>query len=199
MRTIETENGQVVVADRLHEGRGHNIEGKVFGRLTAVRVVSSDGRRNLWLCRCECGRYTTRTVGGLKCSVKSGCKPACMECVTRYRKSYVSRTRESRREWYLSSYQTSGSLYTFDTLRRMAEDIASEINLTLGAGIDLEELRIQPDVLSLDELGDYESKREDSAAAAEISGFRGECARAFRDVAMTKVARGAEIRLAREK
>jgi hypothetical protein len=35
--------------------RVRDIEGRISGRLTAVRYLGQSGRRSFWLCRCECG------------------------------------------------------------------------------------------------------------------------------------------------
>jgi len=32
-----------------------NLVGQTFGKLTVIAALGSDGRRGLWLCRCECG------------------------------------------------------------------------------------------------------------------------------------------------
>lgn len=42
-----------------------DITGQRFGRLVAVRDVGHDGRRRLWLFRCDCGETITRSTRNL--------------------------------------------------------------------------------------------------------------------------------------
>lgn len=53
-----------------------NLEGKRFGRLTALKIVGkSKSRSNIWRCKCDCGDYTDVIVNSLtRGSTKScGC------------------------------------------------------------------------------------------------------------------------------
>ena len=47
--------------------RGIDITGDKFGRLTAIKPVGRDNRRNvLWLCKCDCGGECVRAVSELR-------------------------------------------------------------------------------------------------------------------------------------
>lgn len=54
----------------------HHLEGRKFGRLTAVKDVGTKGHNRLWLCQCSCGNTKTtisyNLVKGLATSC--GCK-----------------------------------------------------------------------------------------------------------------------------
>jgi len=55
-------------------GRFRNITGKRFGRLVAVKCVSSDSRgRTTWECRCDCGKTVDRTMRGLASGDAKSC------------------------------------------------------------------------------------------------------------------------------
>lgn len=56
--------------------RATDLRDKVFGTLTAVRIVGTDPRgRAKWKCRCVCGQFVTRAANSLK--MASSCSRSC--------------------------------------------------------------------------------------------------------------------------
>lgn len=45
--------------------KGKDIGGKKFGRLTVIEFAGKKYRKNLWRCRCECGKETITTASHL--------------------------------------------------------------------------------------------------------------------------------------
>jgi hypothetical protein len=55
------------------KGRVSDIEGKTFGRLTALKVVRTDGHSAFWECRCSCGAVVVKKAGALKSGNTRSC------------------------------------------------------------------------------------------------------------------------------
>lgn len=54
--------------------RYENLEGKKFGRLTAIEKIGSDNhRRAVWLCDCICGTKKKVSSGNLKGGLVISC------------------------------------------------------------------------------------------------------------------------------
>ena len=54
--------------------RAKDLRGRRYGRLTVVEFAGADRhRRATWLCRCECGRYTTVASPNLKKGYTKSC------------------------------------------------------------------------------------------------------------------------------
>lgn len=52
---------------------GKDIAGRKFGRLTAIKLTGKQNRKNLWLCRCECGKETIVTASHLLAGHTKSC------------------------------------------------------------------------------------------------------------------------------
>lgn len=59
--------------------RAIDITGRVFGKLTAIRLDGYKGKERAWLCRCECGGQKTLP----QCSLTMGVRTSCGKCVPR--------------------------------------------------------------------------------------------------------------------
>lgn len=56
--------------------RPHNFKdltGEKFGRLTVIKEMGVKNEKVIWLCKCECGEYTTVPTGGLKIGDHKSC------------------------------------------------------------------------------------------------------------------------------
>lgn len=53
--------------------RGKDLTGRRFGRLVAIKRISSDKKGVKWLCRCDCGNETTAYTNKLISGAKSSC------------------------------------------------------------------------------------------------------------------------------
>lgn len=58
--------------------KSKDINGQVFGHLTAIRKVDTQGQRTIWECRCDCGNYREVLLDKLT----SGIVTSCKSCVT---------------------------------------------------------------------------------------------------------------------
>lgn len=73
-----------------------DISGQRFGRLTVIRYLDITERKKKnknWLCRCDCGEYTTANASILKCGTKKSCGCLAIENSRRPRKHGMSKTR----------------------------------------------------------------------------------------------------------
>lgn len=80
------------------ETSGKDITGQKFGRLTVIRQNGVRNKHTQWLCKCECGNFTTVCRTNLKSgSVKScGCLRRDNSKTIRYVHGEARRTNESR-------------------------------------------------------------------------------------------------------
>ncbi len=53
--------------------RPYDITGNVYGKLTAIKLISTEKRGAIWLCKCECGNETTAWAKNLKDGRKKSC------------------------------------------------------------------------------------------------------------------------------
>lgn len=55
--------------------------GQVYGHLELVKcVVSGVGRKEQWICKCDCKRKERRIAEALRVSVQQGRVPKCDKC-----------------------------------------------------------------------------------------------------------------------
>lgn len=75
--------------------RGSRLAGRVFGRLTAIKLVGkTKHHKHVWLCRCTCGQEKTVVVGDLSSGRTTSCGCLRMErCVTARRTHGGSKTK----------------------------------------------------------------------------------------------------------
>lgn len=75
-----------------------DITGQRFGRLVAIRRshLHSKSRRLHWLCRCDCGQFSTPTVNALR----SGNTRSCGCTGRNFRHGYTSRDKRNRHPLY---------------------------------------------------------------------------------------------------
>jgi len=103
--------------------RAHDIQGQVFGALTALRPVGNTQRGVLWLCECECGRHAIRTTAALRMAVKNHQESQCIECQRELFRGRVKYKTEWFKEFYLLYWHDRGTLYTEGQLKAIKRDI----------------------------------------------------------------------------
>lgn len=54
-------------------GKEENLSGRRFGRLAAKEVAGKSGKKTLWLCLCDCGRFTVVRADQLKSGNTRSC------------------------------------------------------------------------------------------------------------------------------
>lgn len=65
METIDITQYNPVGPSTRSRSRFHILTGRKFGRLTVYSLFGQQGKHYLWLCRCECGKWTTATSSNL--------------------------------------------------------------------------------------------------------------------------------------
>jgi hypothetical protein len=104
-------------------GKGHDITGRTFGLLTAVRCVERSEAGNRWLLQCECGRW----------AIHGGVESMCSECANeRWTRKYAD-----FRSGFALMFDATGALYSRWSDERHKADIASGCAEALGVTIDL--------------------------------------------------------------
>jgi len=104
--------------------KGKNLEGQVFGMLTAISVAGSrdygqkspyhGGKKRLWLCRCECGNTTEVVTGSL---LKEG---GTRSCGCRSSEVAIENSKKSRHKIMKpeSAFNTITSIYRRNAVKR---------------------------------------------------------------------------------
>lgn len=60
-------------AELLSKRRSIDLTGQKFGRLTVLKLLSSNSRGNIWQCQCQCGNLTKAHAPDLKNGNKASC------------------------------------------------------------------------------------------------------------------------------
>jgi hypothetical protein len=107
--------------------RAHNIRGRTFGKLTALRPVGSNQRGVLWLCECECGRHAIRVTAALRSNEKEASESQCAECAQELRRGTWEAKREIWRESFLLNWYERGNLYSEGQLKSMERLITEDL------------------------------------------------------------------------
>lgn len=128
---------QVLPEDSLDLGRGAvDWEGVRVGELTGIRVVEKcPSRGNVWLMRCDCGRYALRGSGQLNQAIKRGSEPACSECLAELRGGHFASKREqseARKAEYYRRALSGEPLWTYEETRNLVERIREDCAGTFG-------------------------------------------------------------------
>lgn len=107
--------------------RAHDIQGRVFGALTALRPVDKNQRGVLWLCECECGRHAIRTTARLQQAKKNNVESQCATCQRELYRGVLSVRADFWREFYLLHWYEHGSLYTERQLDAIEDHITEDL------------------------------------------------------------------------
>lgn len=92
-------------------GRGHDISGKRFGLLTALRPAGRIHGSVVWLLKCDCGGLATRTCGSLNQAMKLGSEPQCAECLSEFRNGRYHQIRQEVSAKRVLQWEDTGSLW----------------------------------------------------------------------------------------
>lgn len=141
-RSFVTANGQHVDAPLLEIVQGHDIEGKRFGLLLALRPVARSKAGNRWLFQCDCGRYATRTVGAVNRAVKTGVTPACAVCNLEAQRGHFTDARSRRVAVLVEHFRRFGVLYSVSTIDAIEDDIRRACAERLYVRIDEPDPRV---------------------------------------------------------
>jgi hypothetical protein len=141
-RSFVTANGQHVDAPLLEIVQGHDIEGKRFGLLLALRPVARSNAGNRWLFQCDCGRYATRTVGAVNRAVKTGGAPACAVCNLEAQRGHFTDARSRRVAVLVARFRRFGDLYSVSTIDAIEDDIRRACAERLYVTIDEPDPRV---------------------------------------------------------
>lgn len=78
------------------QAKYNDIIGKRFGRLIVIKYLEMEERikkKECWLCKCDCGNYTTSSYSSLKNGSKKSCGCLALENSKRPRKHGMAKTR----------------------------------------------------------------------------------------------------------
>lgn len=106
--------------------------GEVYGDLTVERLVASNSRGHLWLCRCACGRSAIRTTAALRKTKRHGHMSQCAECLRELRGGTAHAARALRQDRYGALYAASGTLYSATADVRRTEATMKHLVAELG-------------------------------------------------------------------
>ncbi len=108
--------------------RGHDIAGKRFGMLTAIRPVERNKQGIVWICRCDCGGLALRAVARLNRAKKEGQQSGCRLCNEEVFRGYLEAKRLGWLETLSARVAAGYGLWTqWDDVRlskRIRDDIA---------------------------------------------------------------------------
>lgn len=65
-----------------HSGRGLDLTGQRYGKLTVLERTENIGGRTAWRCRCDCGRETAVKTCHLRNGHVTSCGCARVDCLT---------------------------------------------------------------------------------------------------------------------
>lgn len=105
----------------------HDIQGEVFGKLTALRPVGRNRLGILWLCECECGRHAIRQTAALRRASRENMEAQCVECLHELSRGATKANAERWHEFYLAYWYEHGTLYTDNQLEATKRLIVEEL------------------------------------------------------------------------
>src|SRR5690348_2741011 len=108
-------------------GKGEDIGGQRFGKLTALHVVDKQERGNRWLCACDCGGFAIRQASALKYASREGSIPQCRACLSGLQSSQALGNRKLRSQRFKAMFQKFGRLWSIDSTDRLCAEVAREL------------------------------------------------------------------------
>jgi len=150
MSYLAMETGQKVAVGADEVRRGFNIEGDVFGLLTAVRIVDRSRRGNVWLLRCECGQYCTRSTAKLNYAKVNGFRTGCRQCVSKFRASGFSHRHTAATKAACARFISDGTLWGFWDEWNLSNAIRSDMEKEFGAPMEMGPFEIDSSLINGD-------------------------------------------------
>lgn len=76
--------------------RAVDLTGNVYGKLTAISRVDTNGKHSIWKCQCACGNFTEVSLA----NITSGNTKSC-GCLKYSKKGLTQKDERHRRLWYM--------------------------------------------------------------------------------------------------
>lgn len=113
-----------------------NIAGQRFGKLTALRVADRTAAGNRWLCACDCGGFSVRSVARLNWSLKQSRVPQCLAC----RNAGIGD--RIRRSFYARLFEHTGQVWSWKSEERLMRNVARALAAEGHRAPPYEEIRL---------------------------------------------------------